>query len=165
MRTIPKSGTNYLRLLLTNYFYNIQEGHNSNKEFSNVDYFKMHGEIFPNIRSAVVNGKNKYKVAGLKIKGEGDTLYSDFLYDHGSWMEKPPFSKFFRPKKEILLYRNPLDILISRFYYFFKDRYGAEDEHSHPRELIDDYIPQYAQDFSVDETTREAESECYSSFL
>lgn len=148
LRSIPKSGTNYLRLILANYFSNLNGLKVGSKNFIEVDYDKMHFVLFPNIRNEVLTTKSQY------IYPINNTLfldkmgYSDFMYDHGCIVDKYPLSFFFQPKKMILLYRNPLDILISRFYFFYKNRIGSENTYEHPRDLILQYIPQYAKVYS-----------------
>ena len=140
LRSVPKSGTNYLRLILSNYFFNMQK---PKENWEVVTYDFMHFQLFPNVRAYIINGKDNYKKQSFKIhKNNNNEYYNDFMYDHGSKLDT---KKHINPKKLILLYRNPLDYLISRFFYSFKNRTGKEKILEHPRELIKDCVPQYAR--------------------
>lgn len=145
LRTLPKSGTNYLRLILTNYFSNLKNLEN-NQKFEEVDYDRMN-TLFPNIRDHVFRGK-KYKPAEISFKNVKGEKYSDFMYDHGSIIEKYIFRFLIKPKKLIFLYRNPLDILISRYFYFYKNRVGKEELVEHPREIISTDLPKFIKDYA-----------------
>ncbi|KKL62681.1 hypothetical protein LCGC14_2182800, partial [marine sediment metagenome] len=64
--------------------------------------------------------------------------YRDFLYGHG-------YNWFFptSAKKVLFLYRNPLDFLISWYYFKHKNRLGDKALYTHPREVIDYALPHY----------------------
>ncbi|MBL4651424.1 MAG: sulfotransferase domain-containing protein [Flavobacteriales bacterium] len=143
LRSMQKSGTNYLRLILTNYFYNLDKIKKDNHEYIEVDYDRMHFESFPNIRHMVFDGKSDYTAPQVNIYDKEKYKYSDFMYDHFCILDESPFSAFVKPKKMIMIYRNPLDVLISRYYFYYKNRENSDQTYKHPRELINEYIPNY----------------------
>ena len=73
--TIPKSGTNYFRLLFTNYLHCLYVQDNIP-----IGYSEMHNEIFPNRWDKVARNKHyKLNAPNEIIKRTG---YNDFLYSH-----------------------------------------------------------------------------------
>lgn len=72
---------------------------------------------------------------------EFNSLYADFLYEHVGDFDN---HEVLSPKRRVYLYRNPLDVLISRYYYSYRNRVGREKIISHPREIIQQVIPKYA---------------------
>ena len=150
LSSMEKSGTNYLRLLLSNYIYNLLA---NDKEFKNIEYDAMQSELFPNTRSYVFEGSAKYQKPKLNLYFSDKTAYKDFMYDHGYpsefFADRFHFSSdFLSPKKTIFLFRNPYDIIISRFFFFYKNRAGKEDQVEHPRELIDGFMPSFSKRYS-----------------
>jgi len=113
--TIRKSGTNYLRSLIANFL----AIHFENR-CTRVSYDVMHNELFPNIRDFVLFPE-KYDKQGVRtgyvypavdhvIRKSG---YSDFLYGHDNF----EYYTHSCASKIIHLYRNPLDMAVS-YYYF-----------------------------------------------
>jgi hypothetical protein len=129
LRSIEKSGTNYLRIMIANYLFNVVKTNNS-MSYQKISYEKMHSQLFPNIRNDIFLGKQKHGNSFLKTLDERE--YVDFMYDHGSFLDKLP--RALMPKKMILLYRNPLDQMVSWYHYRYKDR-GVNV--NHPNELLD----------------------------
>lgn len=145
--SMQKSGTNYLRLLLSNYFFNLLT---KTEVFENLEYDRMHSELFPNVREDIINGNSQYQNPKINLHFTDKVFYSDFMYDHGSiteaFIDRSGFlSRILSPKNTIFLFRNPYDITISRFYYFYKNRIEKENEHEHPRELINSFIPVFCR--------------------
>ena len=104
LRSIPKSGTTYLRLILSNYFYNVKKDQSS--AFEAVDYPTLHSELFPNNRAYVALRRKKY-VPNALLKNLG---YSDFMYDHGSFTDSKYLRFLIHPKKLLFIYRNPYNL-------------------------------------------------------
>lgn len=143
LRSIQKSGTNYLRLLLCNYICNIDTYVNNNS-FTRISYNEIQNNIFPNVRGNISNGSSKYikpKIQSTIFKEK----YSDFMYDHGCKLDR---ITFLDPKKLILIYRNPFDVIISRYFYNFKNRIGQQDVFSHPREVVDKFLPSFIKSYN-----------------
>ena len=69
----------------------------------------------------------------------------------------------------IFLYRNPLDNLVSRFYYFYKYRPSRAQEFNSPQEIIDielpNFIRQYALMKSVCQSNKRAVAISYESLM
>lgn len=123
LNTMPKSGSHYLMSILANYF---------NFKFlssnSRLGFLEMKELIWD-----VNNDSNTLKII------EKYTGFNRFFFQHEN-----KYIKYNNAKKIILLFRNPLDLLISRFYYFYKNRLYPEMNIQHPRELINDYIKRFA---------------------
>lgn len=134
--TIPKSGTNYLRLLICNYLY----ARYRNAE-SAVPYTTMHEEVFPNMREDLFSKGQSYVVPG-DDHILNHTPYTDFLHTHS--IRKFRYST---AKKIIYLYRNPLDNIISNFFFKWKHRRGEEDRFDQPREVIDIILDRYIRHY------------------
>ncbi len=144
--SIRKSGTNYLRLLITNYIYNLDNyAQGKMHDIRKVTYNEMHNKIFPNNGGNVFNEKAVYKTLQLNKSNLFLKNYKDFIYDHAGRNDK--LLKFIRPKKLILIYRNPFDQLISLYYYKYKNRVGKENAFSHPREIIDKILPVFINSY------------------
>ena len=127
LATIKKSGTNYFRLLFANYI-NAMYG-----DGEPVNYKRMVG-MFPNERTIYLEDPNSYQAPTELIQQLG---YRDFVYQHGTVLLRP----FSGPT--ILLYRNPLDQLVSKYFYAYAYRPDREHSISHPRDLIDREIPHF----------------------
>lgn len=124
IHSIPKSGTTYLRLFLTNYlkiyFDDIEEP---------ITYRKM-TKMFPNLRENLLNINNSYEYQ-QPDSVIGNTPYKDLIWGHSiTAME-------LCEGKTVYLYRNPLDTIISQFYFYWKYREGRENLYDSPREVID----------------------------
>ena len=132
LNSIPKSGTNFVRLFLANYFRLVYEGADSR-----TDYETMHNVLFPNERGRYLRRGTLEPPHDIMR----NTPFSDFLYCH-----QTTFFEFFEGKL-IFLYRNPLDFIISSYFYRWKNRPGKQDWYDHPRDAVDrllgDYIEKY----------------------
>lgn len=144
LSSMEKSGTNYLRLILTNYFFNYLSKGSENEQ---IEYNRMAEEIFPNVRKYVLDRKFSYQNPGINLNFDNGTMYKDFMYDHGCLLDAKSLPSFYRSKKIIFLYRNPFDIIVSRFFFWHKNRVGVKSSYEHPRDLISDFIPKYAIEY------------------
>jgi hypothetical protein len=144
LRSMRKSGTNYLRLLVTNYVCNIEGFTQGTYAFSRVSYHEMHNTVFPNVRNYVFEGKKPYVSPALDRAPVFAKQYADFMYDHGGFADH---YGFLQPKKLILIYRNPFDTIISTFFFKWKNRNEKQDEFSHPREVIDQVLPSFIKTY------------------
>jgi len=97
LRSTPKSGTNYLRLLLTNYFCNaVSYMTDGLQSFTRISYADMHRNIFPNQRYYVFHGKWAYKRPAVDRVQILARRYADFMFDHGCMLD---MSRLFRPAR------------------------------------------------------------------
>ena len=133
INSIQKSGTNYMRLLLGNYIFLISNLHS-------VDYDEMHG-AFPNSREQMYNGfYTKVKKNNPIFK----TKYKDIIHGHFYMGLKQN-----NYEKLIFLYRNPLDQIISRFNYKYKNRPSKANLYNSPSEIIDESLLIYMAHFKA----------------
>jgi len=135
LNTIPKSGTNRLKLFLANYIH-ILDHPESN---TTITYDDMMRDYFPNLR-------DQYTAGGIAYKNPIPSVmtkygYSDFTHCHST-----RFIEFF-PGKIVFLYRNPMDQVISLFYYRYKYRSIRSDTFSHPREVMEYILRDYARHY------------------
>jgi hypothetical protein len=133
INSIQKSGTNYMRLLIGNYIFLINN-------FHSVDYDEMNS-AFPNSRERMYSGLyTKVKKNNPIVK----TKYKDIIHGHF-------YMGLNRNKHEklIFLYRNPLDQIISRFNYKYKNRPSKANLYSSPSEIIDESLLIYMAHFKA----------------
>ena len=103
LASIQKSGTHWFRYLFANY-YQILDG----KSDRPITYNEMQYSLFPNNREYIREGKRKYVKPNHELYKYG---FDDFYWQH----RMHDFDDF--EGKIIFLYRNPLDYLVSRYFY------------------------------------------------
>lgn len=134
LNTIPKSGTNYFRILIGNYLNILYD----NRDIP-TGYKEVHNVMFPNMRSEYTQFFGYQTPHPIM----GRTPFKDFVYSHDT-----DFLEISRGRI-VFIYRNPLDYIVSRFYYNWKYREHRKDRYQHPREIIDyalePYITQYTK--------------------
>jgi len=129
--SIQKSGTNYLRLLLANYISLINDG-------EKVDFGELE-RFYPNMRDWSILGNKEYQ---QQDKTKNLFGYDDLWYGH-------TFYGMNRLEgKKILLYRNPLDMIVSYYNYKFINRPNKKDKYNSISDSIEDimkyaFIPHY----------------------
>jgi len=132
LNSTRKSGTNYFRIFIANYINVLYEGRDTP-----TTYKETHDVLFPNMRAEYTRFFGYFSPNPFMAK----TPFHDFVYGHDT--DFLDISK----GKIVFLYRNPLDYVVSRFYYNWKYREATEDVHQHPREILDyaldPYIEQY----------------------
>jgi hypothetical protein len=133
LATIPRSGTTFLRYILTNYLRLLQS-----PDAAPVTYEEMHRQLFPN--------RKVYRppITYLPPSNVMDVVaYRDIYNTH-----KIHRSLASSHAKIVFLYRNPLDNLVSRYYYKYKYR-PTQDQASHSiEEIIDLELPHFIADYS-----------------
>lgn len=135
LNSIQKSGTNYFRRLMANYLVMYFE-----RRDEPVTYDEFHSKLFPNVRDAYLEGYKKY-VSPHPIMAS--TPYADFVYGH-----KPTFLEHC-PGRIIFLYRNPLDNIVSMYFFRYKNRPERENLYNHPREVIDLVLPNFMYRYTL----------------
>ncbi len=125
LNTMRKSGSHYLMSILSNYFA--------------FEFLKKTERLgFLEMKEMVWNTKvNSDERSTLEKK----TGYSNYYWEHENRL-----IKYNNAKKIIHTYRNPLDLLVSRFFYNHKNRI-KQTNINHPRELIDTELPKFIQHF------------------
>ena len=121
--TVPKSGTNLFRILMANYLAHL-EGDLRRKTYQDLV------ARFPNTLEDYVLGKQKIASPPAGIR--------DFIYQHGTvtYDANPIF-----PGPVVAVVRNPLDYLISAYHFFFATLLELRNQHQHPFEIVDAYLP------------------------
>lgn len=118
--SIAKSGTTYFRLVLSNYLQIVYGDPDVR-----VTYQKMAGELFPNRILSSIRSDLTY-VAPADGHIIHRTPYRDVLWDH-AWEYVHLLG---RNSKTVHLYRNPLDALVSHYFYFWENRPPKERIHT-----------------------------------
>ena len=134
LNTIPKSGTNYFRILVGNYLNVLYENRDTP-----TGYKEVHTTMFPNERSEYTRFFAYRRPHPIMTK----TPFKDFVYSHGT--DFLTLSK----GRVVFIYRNPLDYVVSRFYYNWKYREDRKDVYQHPREIIDYALDPYIEQFTL----------------
>ena len=130
LSSIQKSGTNYFRRMMANYLMILYQGREEP-----VTYDEFHNEIFPNIRNAYLEEGKAYRSPHPVMR---HTPYTDFVYGH-----KTTFLEYCRGPV-VFLYRNPLDNIVSMYFFRWKNRAHRQDMFEHPRDVIDRILPDLA---------------------
>jgi hypothetical protein len=133
INSIPKSGTNYCKALLANYFSIVYSRATAKVSHDEVK------QLFPNYRAAYIQGTSSYRPPSSLMRA---TPYDDIVHGHSTRMVQ------FFSGKIVFLYRNPLDVIVSRYYYSFKYRKEQSSAAEHPRDvmrpILQEYIEHYA---------------------
>lgn len=122
--TIPKSGTNYFLQFIANYLLVLYE--NRDHPVLNREVQK----IFTNNRPSIIRGHRKYKKSHPVFS---KTPYADLYYGHDI-----VFLEYVKGMT-IILYRNPLDYLVSWYYY----RYKKRGSNTTLEECVRDWLPRW----------------------
>ena len=131
LNSIPKSGTNYFRIFLANYLSLLSDPEMK----QNVTYAQT-SELFPNLTDDYIKG---IQVPPNPLVNSV-TAYKDFVYSHRVVSPKrcKPYRSF-----AIYLYRNPLDVMVSRYYYKVAHRPFQKSSIRNPPDMAKEYIQQY----------------------
>jgi|GEM_PF-2064467 len=132
--TIQKSGTHWMRFFLTNYARALADPDVRRP----VSYPQLLQEFYGNNRWQVFRGAEPYREPSTLLAGHGvsDVTMQHFRHD------VDPFA--FSPGRKIMLYRNPLDYVVSLYHYTIKQRPRHRDEAGHPRDVIERMLDTYA---------------------
>jgi hypothetical protein len=127
LNSIHKSGTTYFRLIFANYLKLYYD-----KTQQLVTYKEMQSNILPNERDGCFLKKNKTKNYIKPIdKVIRNTKYEDLIYGHSyKYLE-------YCKGKIVSLHRNPLDIIVSRYFYSWEYRADKENPYTSPLDVID----------------------------
>ncbi len=132
--TIQKSGTHWMRFLLTNYARALDDPRVDRP----ISYPQLQQEYYGNNRWQVFRGAEPYREPAGLLAGHGisDVTMQHFRHDFD------PFA--FSPGRKIMLYRNPLDHVVSLFHYTIKQRPRNRDRADHPRDVMAHMLETYA---------------------
>jgi len=143
--SIAKSGTTYFRLVFANYVQLVYGDPDQR-----IDYAELSQRFFPNRILSSMRPDLEYEPAppGHVIRRAG---YEDFLWDH-SWEYAHLLG---RGSRVVHLYRNPLDALVSQYFYFWENRPEKERIHKEvpgspirdPFSFLPYFLPEYSRHY------------------
>lgn len=139
--SIPKSGTNMTKLLLANYLNVFYEGRQDI-----TTYDEMHTEMF--YSDVQVKGLDPSSKPGKGRILQQHTPYRHLVHTHSHGAKMKQYIRLNRGARYLLLYRNPLDNLISSYFYHFKYRPDLAEKYKHPREIIDWKLPVFIKQYT-----------------
>lgn len=114
INSVPKSGTNWMRLFLCNYISQVY----GDQKVINFDHLLKICPCREHIVADNGSGVSNYKkfMTSAEIFS-ANTPYKRFLYGHSSSsLKRRLWSKL------IFCYRHPLDVVVSRYFYSYKKR-------------------------------------------
>lgn len=131
--SIPKCGTTWLRYLITNYARQLVEPGGRRVAYRELGYLTSE-------RERVRRGKGQVH--------PGEPLLSPHGIDH--LLYQHPLRRHLATDvlehagPKLLVYRNPLDFIVSCYYFYFVYRRDRREEVAHPRDLIAGYTRYWA---------------------
>ncbi|MBL0885867.1 sulfotransferase domain-containing protein [Myceligenerans indicum] len=146
--TIQKSGTHWMRFFLTNYARCLDNP----GEDRPISYKELLRDYYGNNRWQFFREAEPYRVPSGLLAGHG---ISDVTMQHFSG-QFDPF--VFSPGKKIMLYRNPLDYVISLFHYTIKQRPQNRGRAEHPRDVIVSMLDTYSKHYLTLDAYRDDET-------
>ncbi|CAM3634628.1 sulfotransferase domain-containing protein [Isoptericola cucumis] len=132
--TVQKSGTHWMRFFLTNYARALDDPQVDRP----ISYPQLQQEYYGNNRWQVFREAEPYREPAtlLAPHGVSDVTMQHFRHDFD------PFA--FSPGRKIMLYRNPLDYVVSLFHYTIKQRPQNRDRADHPRDVLEHMLGTYS---------------------
>ena len=127
LNSIKKSGTTYFRYILGNYISLLNA-----PDADPVSYRDIDENLFPNEKQFRL--PLRYKMPAKEMK---EFPYRDIYRTH--MYECLKFSK----ARIIFMYRNPLDQIVSWFYYRYKYRPKTQNLYRSPKEIVSFALPEY----------------------
>jgi hypothetical protein len=131
--TIPKSGTNYFRIFLVNYLFFLSGENKQPRNYSDLE------REFPTLISSYIKDNQIKKCHPLTSQFG----YTDFCYNHGRPLPETPKGRY------VMLYRNPLDYLVSQYYYSYEHRKETAGNYTSPMDIIDKVFTRFIGNYPV----------------
>ncbi len=152
--TIQKSGTHWMRFFLTNYARVLTDPGVDQA----ISYPQLLKQFYGNNRWQVFREAEPYREPTdlLAQHGISDVTMQHFRHDYDPFV--------FSPGKKIMLYRNPLDFVISLFHYTIKQRPQNRDKAEHPRDVIEKMLSEYGRHYLTLNSYRDDASVFVSSY-
>lgn len=137
--TIQKSGTHWMRFLLTNYARALSDSDLTDP----INYPTLIRRYYGNNRWQVFREEEPYREppALLTAYGISDIAMQHFRSDFDALA--------FTPGKKILLYRNPLDYVVSLYHYTIAQRPALRHRAGHPRHVMQPMLAEYARHYTT----------------
>lgn len=134
MLTIPKSGTHWLRYLVTNYSRLLDEPASPPVKYKALNDYSQPRDFLIRGERTTLPTKSVFAAAG----------YRTFMFQHpwrrglidsDCWAHLGP---------KLCLYRNPLDFVVSSYFYYFENRDDRRAHASSPRDILEPYLEAHA---------------------
>lgn len=134
--TIPKCGTTWMRYLLVNYGRLLNDPRATPVAYHELAAYTVEREF-------LLSGKQQF-TAGVGLIPDSGLDY--LLYQH---IHRRRFAQnvWAHLGRKIAVVRNPLDFLISCYYFFFVNRDARRGEASHPRDILPAYTRYYGMSY------------------
>lgn len=136
------------KLLLANYLNIICDGREDI-----TTYDEMHTKMF--FSDVQVKGLDPSSESGKGRILQKYTPYRHLIHTHSHGSKMKLYIRLNRGARYILLYRNPLDNLISSYFYHFKYRPELAEQYKHPREIIDWKLPVFIKQYNYQKAMSE----------
>lgn len=135
--TIQKSGTHWMRFFITNYARILADPSVRRP----VSYMELLDNYYGNNRWQVFREAEKYRepAALLRSFNISDVAMQHFRADFDPLV--------FTPGPKIMLFRNPLDYVVSLYYYNIKQRSKNRHKADHPRDVMVPMLEEYCRHF------------------
>lgn len=134
--SIPKSGTNKLRIFLANYLYKYYVDRETLVTYAMTD------DLIPNTREAYLANPADYKP-----RDQWRHVFKDLPYDDIINCHTTRFLEYFQGKL-VFVYRNPLDYLVSFYYNQYKYRPELSDKYQAVQQIIDHDLTNYIRHYT-----------------
>ena len=130
LATTPRSGTNYMQFLFANYI-NLLSGTSDGPVDANTK-----NAMLPNTwAAAYVRQKNfQTPTPNLELIGLDDLVATHTQYQNPHWNNS----------KVLHIYRNPLDFVVSTYYYVYEYRTSRVGTMANPVDVMDNHLEAYA---------------------
>jgi len=123
LNSIQKSGTNYVRIFISNYLCDL-----TRSAEGPISFAETHNTFLPNCRDDYLVNPQNYRTPHPIM----DSIpLDDFVYGHSS-----QFLEFCQGRI-VFLYRNPLDYIVSLYFYNWKHRPNRSDGGLAANDVID----------------------------
>ena len=93
---------------------------------------------FIEIKKKIWNVQSVESIIPKIVNGTG---FKRFIWEHEN-----KYLRYNNAKKIICTYRNPLDLIVSRYFYNYKNRTSHDQYISHPRDLINEEIKKFSRE-------------------
>ena len=132
LNAMRKSGSHYLMAIIANYliFEFIGEG-------DRLGFLEMRRRVWPVYAGKPPNSQKLNPEESLV----SDKLFEATKYRYWVHQHENDYIRFNNARTIVHTYRNPMDTIVSRYYYDYKNRKDDDSGFTHPREVIDVFLP------------------------
>lgn len=127
--TIPKSGTTWTRYLLVNYSRLLEDPSSPAVRYEELADYSFRRDTVAKAKSSDLPTKAVFAAYG----------YHHLSYMH-PWRRRLDTSVWNHCGPKICIYRNPLDFIVSSYYFYFENRDSRRNEASRPADILEPYL-------------------------